>query len=253
MMASVRRRRINFQLTALSCGDTVVHMTNPEEAVPQTKASEDDYQLKPGYWETRPRTDEEKDWKYEKQKDWIKGYIQSVDHPHRALIIEALVKLAPFESVLEVGSNCGPNLFLVHKNFPDAKLAGIDLNAEAIEEGKKLVPDADLRTGSMAELPWGDKSFDVCLSDAALLYVSPETIDHVMAELDRITKKAIVLVERFDSSPSGAVRGHVWGRDYPVLLERLGFAVEQTKLDENTWPGSFNWQKFGYLFVGVRK
>ncbi len=218
----------------------------------QSQIPEEDYSLKPEYWVKRPLNDEEKDWKGE-QKNWVDGYVKSVDHPHRALIINALKKLMPFESIVEVGANCGPNLFLIRKEFPNTKVAGIDLSPEAVEVGKKFVPEADLRVGSMIKLPWEDKSFDIGLADASLMYISPDDIDVVMIELVRVTKKALLIIDRFDESEKGVIKNHIWTRNYPLILEKLGYKVEQIKLDEETWPGSINWQKFGYLFIATRK
>lgn len=212
----------------------------------------EDYSLQPDYWVKRPLDDPEKDWLYP-EGNWLEGYAKSIEHPHRRLIIEALKKLTPFESVFEVGANCGPNLTVIGKNFPGTKLAGIDLNADAVTLGKKLVPGADWRVGSMVKLPWANKSFDIGLADAVLLYVSPNDIRKVMGELDRVARRALILVERFDDSVEGVIKSHVWTRNYPVLLKESGYKVEQVKLDEKAWPGSLNWQKFGYLFVGTKE
>lgn len=213
---------------------------------------EESYSLKPDYWVKRPRNDEEKDW-HGDQEDWIEGYVKSIDHPHRKMITDALKKLIPFESILEVGSNCGPNLIVIKKEFPEVNLAGIDLSADAINEGKKLLPEADLRVGSLVELPWQDHSFDVVLADAALMYVPPSDIDMAMAALDRVAKKAILIVERFDESEKGVIKNHLWTRNYPLILEKLGYTVDKEKITEETWPGSINWQKYGYLFIAVKK
>jgi len=230
-------------------------MDKPDQSQENNQAAApgaENYQLRPGYWANRPRDDKEKDWLYEDGMDWIKGYVKSREHPHRSLILKALDSLAPFGGLFEVGCNCGPNLMLAREKFPGVKLAGIDLNAEAIEEGKKLLPDADLRVGSLLQLPWGDKSFDIGISDAAFLYVPPLEIDRALSELNRVARKAVVMVERFDESVAGVVAGHVWARNYPALLEKLGFRVERVKLDEESWPHSFNWQKFGYVFIAKR-
>lgn len=227
-------------------------MTNHDiEKKSSAQAPPEAYSLKPDYWTKRPLDDEEKDWKGE-QKNWVDGYVKSVDHPHRTLIINALKNLTPFESVVEAGANCGPNLFLIRREFPDTKVAGIDLSAEAVEVGKKFVPEADLRVGSMIKLPWEDKSFDIALADASLMYISPDDIDTVMTELVRVSKKAILIVERFDESEKGVVKNYLWTRNYPAILTKLGYKVEQVKIDENTWPGSVNWQKYGYLFIGTK-
>jgi len=210
-----------------------------------------DYQLHPDYWIKRPLDDSEKDWLYA-DGNWLEGYKKSVEHPHRALIIDAMKKLAPFESVMEIGVNCGPNLMRIREVFPGVKLAGIDLNADAIEFGKKLVSGADLRVGNFADLPWPDKNFDIGLADAVLMYASADSLDAIMKEFDRVVKKAMIIVDRFDESEKGIIKNHIWTRNYSAVLQKLGYAVSSIKLDEKTWPGSMNWQKYGYVFIGVK-
>lgn len=209
-----------------------------------------DEQLVPGYWANRRPDDAEKDWLYG-EDNWISGYWESRKHSHRNLILKALENIQ-FGSLLEVGCGCGPNLNLIHEKFPDVAISGIDINPYNVEEGKKLNTFADIRLGNLAVLPWGDNSFDIVLSDATLLYISPEEIEAVMEELNRVTKKAIILVERFDPSLRGEIKGHVWARNYPLLLKNLGFSVECIKLDEKTWDTSVNWQRFGALFIATK-
>ena len=87
----------------------------------------------PIYWKNRPDDDERKDW-YD-DAPWVKGYWNSQDHPHRELILDVLKNIEPFSSLLEIGSNCGPNLVRIQARYP-AVLYGMDINKSAIEFGK---------------------------------------------------------------------------------------------------------------------
>lgn len=60
--------------------------------------------------------------------EWVLGYWNSRHHSHRILLLESLARFAPLESVLEVGCNCGPNLFRIAERFHDTRLIGIDIN-----------------------------------------------------------------------------------------------------------------------------
>ena len=199
------------------------------------------------FWRDRRIRDSHRDWNYG-GKSWITDYVLSVEHPHRSLIIEALKTLEPYESLLEIGCSAGPNLLRIHGK----KLAGIDANAKSIEAAKTILPDVDLRVGNMIELPWNDKSFDILLADASLMYISPEDIDKMMKEIDRVTKKGVVIIDRFNESLNGEVGGYVWARNYPRLLEIMGFKVTVKKITEELWPDSKNWQLYGVIVTAKR-
>lgn len=205
------------------------------------------------YWKNRPLDDVRRDWYYNTD-NWITDYRASVEHPHRQLIIDALEELIPFESILEGGSNCGPNLRLIKQKFPGVKLTGIDINEDAVKEANRLLPDADIRVGNIEEnLPFEDKSFDIVLVDAVLIYIGPQKIKQVMNELNRIAKKGIVLVEWDSNSLLGEVQEYHWTRDYKRLLEELGFKVRKIKISADMWPTrSDNWARLGYLFSGEK-
>lgn len=201
------------------------------------------------YWVDRKKNDKEHDW-LDDSVNWIYGYAQSVDHPHRTLILDALKEMK-FGSLLEVGCNSGPNLMNIQRDFPVAKLAGFDLNAEAIKVAKKVLKNkVSLGVGTVRYIPWQDKTFDVVLCDAVLMYVQPKDVAQVMAELERVARKAIIIVDRFATEDS--VCGHVWGRNYTKLLKDMGYKVEVKKITKAQWPTSKNWQKYGRIFVAHR-
>jgi len=56
------------------------------------------------YWENR-------------KADWIETYWKTITHPHRDTLLEVLNQVE-FDSVLEIGCNCGPNLARIKEAFP---------------------------------------------------------------------------------------------------------------------------------------
>lgn len=206
------------------------------------------------YWKNRPLDDVRRDWYYNTD-NWITDYRASVEHPHRKLIINALQGLVPFESLLEGGCNCGPNLRLIKQKFPTVKLAGVDINENAVREAQNSLPDADIEVGNIEKgFPFEDKSFDIALVDAVLIYVGPEKIGKVMSELDRVARKGIILVEWDSNSPLGEVKEYHWTRDYKRLLEELEFKVRKIKIPPEAWPTrSGNWARLGYIFSAKRE
>lgn len=59
---------------------------------------------------------------------------------------------------------CGSGLAVRHADAMGASTAGIDASASLIEVARVRTPDADLRLGSMFELPWADATFDSVIS-----------------------------------------------------------------------------------------
>lgn len=199
------------------------------------------------HWVKRPYDDEHNDWGT-KDPNWISEYWSSQAHPHRAVLLEAIKALGEFENILEVGSNCGPNLQQVKNLYPNVDAYGLDANADAVKAGMAWCP-ATFILGEAQSIPFNDKQFDVVLADAVLMYIKPDEIKGVIKEMARVAKKSIVLVEWFDKSLEGKLVDFHYARNYPKLLEEEGFAVSvEHKLTEEEWPNP-RWIKHGYVYI----
>jgi predicted O-methyltransferase YrrM len=192
--------------------------------------------------------------------DWVLGYWASREHKHRLALVDQIASFSPLASVLEFGCNCGPNLYLLAKKYPEIAITGIDINESAIEEGKKLfslekISNVTLITGGIEDLKAiKDKSYDVVFTDAVLIYVGRDAIEQVVGELIRISRKGLVFVERNISSHEnrekrnglGVRRLGFWHRDYEALLKCYlpDSNITITKMTEELWddPG---WQDTG--------
>jgi ubiquinone/menaquinone biosynthesis C-methylase UbiE len=196
----------------------------------------------------------EKEWS---AREYDRFYSDSVNHPHRDLLLSIVSKYSP-RSVLEIGCNSGPNLLRIANAFPNAKLRGIDINRQAIEIGRKMlaetgIKNVELDIGKADELEvFRDKSFDIVLTDAVLIYIGRDKIDAIAREMVRIAKKAIVLVEYHDSSTSGEgsfvrKKGY-WARNYNALFKSLkGVAdVRLTKITRDIWDDDY-WSAYGHV------
>jgi ubiquinone/menaquinone biosynthesis C-methylase UbiE len=195
-----------------------------------------------------------------REDEWVMSYWDSQDHSHRRFLFDRLSGLAPISSLLEVGCNCGPNLYLIAKKFPHAEIRGIDINQEAVRTGNTLfaregMANVNLRVGKADELnEFGDRSFDVVLTDAVLIYIGPDKIKKVIKEMVRITRRALVLVEwhcepETDSSHGLGVyhSGH-WKRNYVDLLKQFvpEAQIRLAKIPPEAWPDE-NWGKLGHV------
>jgi ubiquinone/menaquinone biosynthesis C-methylase UbiE len=203
------------------------------------------------YWQQRSKDDSYRDWNYG-EENWVKDYVKSVDHPHREILLDILADdVKPWTKLLEVGCNAGPNLIRIQRAFPEKILAGIDVNADSLEEARRhLNNPIFLEKADLLNIPWADGSFDVVLVDAVLMYIQPEDIDRAMDELERLAQQAIILVERH--ADTDTLRNHIWARNYTKLLETRGFTVKEIKVDEYIWPTSKSWQEFGRIYIATR-
>jgi ubiquinone/menaquinone biosynthesis C-methylase UbiE len=211
-------------------------------------------------WATRHFHEDERirdDWG-KGHDDWIKSYKDSTDHPHRQILIETVSKYNP-SNILEIGCNCGPNLYLLGKKFPDAEIRGVDINPLAVQKGNEWlaqegISNVKLLEGKADELgQFQDKSFDVVFTDAVLIYVGPDKIKEVMKEAIRVTRKALILVElhsfesqRKDPHGLGVYHYGNWKRDYVALLKQFvrEEQIHATKITEDIWPEK-NWSELG--------
>jgi SAM-dependent methyltransferase len=90
------------------------------------------------------------------------------------------------EAVLDVGCNVGAHLSYCRELFPHARLAGVELNAAALEKAKQCLPGADLRQASAALLPFADGSFDCVTMVEVLEHVPADQRRQALSELRRV-------------------------------------------------------------------
>lgn len=185
-----------------------------------------------------------------RQIDWKSCYLDTWEHPHRQMIVDALREIE-FDSVLEVGCASGPNLFRIHKEFPEVRLSGTDVNQQAIEVARGSV-DGDLRIGTLAQADFADQCADVVLTDMVLIYVAK--IEETLARIRRLARKGVVLCEfhserNWERAALKLATGYR-AYDYPALLRAQGFrAVIASKIPRDLWPGGRPQRTFAHLIT----
>jgi ubiquinone/menaquinone biosynthesis C-methylase UbiE len=214
-------------------------------------------------WSKR-HTVPEGDWdnrqKYFGKRDvWVLSYWDSRNHEHRKCLMKEIEEYLPISSILEIGSNCGPNLYLVSKKMPTAKIVGIDINKRAIEVGKEKfkrenIENVELSVSKADDLTrFQSNSFDVVLTDAVLIYIGPDKIRKIIMDMIRIAKKAIILVEQHteeetDNEGLGIYHSGLWRRNYRILLRQ--FVSEDklrfVKIPDKSWEDK-EWKRSGYI------
>ena len=217
------------------------------------------YNLKENLLGTRVRKSEWSTKHISEGNEWIMRYWDMRSHAHRSFLIEKLSKLSPFSSMLEVGCNCGPNLYLLAKKYPKVALRGIDINPLAVKNGNEWLQqeglsNVKLYVGEARNLNrFKDKSFDIVFTDAILIYVGRDEIKETIKELIRVARHYIVLVEwhYFDDKNRdpyglGVHQFSLWKRNYKALFGQ--FVPEEniriTKIPQSLWPDE-GWKDYG--------
>lgn len=189
-------------------------------------------------------------------RNWAKSYIStsSISEPSRAFLVEKILKHEPAKSVLEFGCASGPNLYLLAKKLPNAKIFGIDISSKAINEGKifftkEKINNVFLSAGDSLK-DFGDKSIDIVFSDAALIYIGPEKIEGIIREFERVAKKAIILLE-LTTGENSPIYDDNWIYNYELIFKNISkdLDIVLSALPKEIANG--NWKKHGKIIEAL--
>lgn len=100
------------------------------------------------------------------------------------------------QALLDVGCNVGELLGDCRAAHPQIKLAGVDVNREAVDKGRASLPSVDFRYASGTELPFPDQSFDCVTCIEVLEHIPAEKRRHALAEMHRVLRPGGALILR---------------------------------------------------------
>lgn len=182
-----------------------------------------------------------------------------VEHPHRDFLVNQILKWAPFETVLEIGCNAGQNLYLLAVKYPAASFYGIDINPQFVRAGMELlrgkgIKNVSLQVGKADDLSsFASRSYDLCFSDATLMYLGPDKITKSLQQIARITRKGIILNE-WSRNVAGSEERSLWYdfhwvHDYGSIFRDLfpQSKIRKTKIPPEHWLPGGGWEKYGML------
>jgi ubiquinone/menaquinone biosynthesis C-methylase UbiE len=107
-------------------------------------------------------------------------------------IVDNLIKNYKFKTVLDAGCGSGDVVrYLMSKGY-DAR--GIELSTTVLKKySKDLLDKKIVFQGSLTNMPFKDKTFDVIFSSEVLEHIPEEEIQNVIEEFYRVSKKYLFL------------------------------------------------------------
>jgi len=91
-------------------------------------------------------------------------------------------------SLLDVGCNVGALLSDWHRRRPELRLAGVEVNAEALASAKRDLSFADLQCAGAEALPFADGSFECVTCTEVVEHVPPELRAAAFREIHRVLR-----------------------------------------------------------------
>lgn len=195
-------------------------------------------------------TNQHKKYWQNRQINWEQDYLLApgaLNHPHRQMIIDTLSRMH-WRSVLEVGMGAGANLVLIRKQWPEAEVGGIDINRDAVITAGKYVKNIRYcDVGDPRDIFLSDRSVDVVISDACLIYMGRWQIKKALKDMMRVARGHLLLCELHSETKIRGSRYNI--HNYKKLLEDLDcYDIQLQKIPKEVWPGT-PWEQWGYIIT----
>ena len=160
---------------------------------------------------------------------------------------DAVLRMAPPRSVLEVGCNLGGNLMWVGPRVP-MRPVGVDVNHGALTRLRATLPSVIGLRAAAKELPFRNGAFELAYTIGVLIHQPEDTLGQVVDELVRCSSRFVLTCEYYASGtvevPYRGQVGALFKRDYGAvvagrhpelrLLQR-GFLGRDQGWDDATW------------------
>ena len=172
-----------------------------------------------------------------------------IDRFHRRIIGE-VVALSP-RTFLDAGCGEGFVARRIIDAVPGIALTGCDVSGAALQIAAGANPEAQFVVGTVVDLPFPDRSFDVVGCFEVLEHLPGDLPRQALSELARVTRRAVVLSVPHEPffCWANAGRGKNWDvrprgsdPDHRQFWSRAAFGAFVSQELEVTWlGGSFPW------------
>lgn len=169
-------------------------------------------------------------------------------YDHRRRFWEGICGRTNPRSVLEVGCNVGGNLEWIGPHVEPGRVFGVDINAQAIAEVRRRLPEVNSLWSPGRDLPFRDRMFDLTFTMGVLIHQPDISLPRVMAEMVRCSARFVLCGEYFAPEqaevPYRGQHGALFKRDYGGLFRQMfpelqladtGFLSRDEGWDDVTW------------------
>ena len=148
------------------------------------------------------------------------GRISMVERDHwwyRGMRELSAVLLAPWlergdQRLLDAGCGNGGFLRWALDSGSLRAASGIDVALEAVQRATEQVPEADVRAGSILDLPFPDASFDIAVCNDVLQHLRQEDAVRALTGLGRVVRPGGAVLVRTRGSRHPEPRRHAYDR-----------------------------------------
>jgi hypothetical protein len=163
-------------------------------------------------------------------------YLEKISGIQASFAANLVLDMNP-SCIIEIGSNCGPNLFTLRNLNSDLELIGLDINNEACRIGNEYSLNTNSRVKfsvfNLAEVEKLQDVFkqdkpDTVLSFATLLLIPPKHIKRLLQVLITNSKNLVIIetmnfgiFSRLFIKGFPSVAQPFWLRDYIFLIEKI--------------------------------
>ena len=140
------------------------------------------------------------------------------------LWVNMLKNAKDLSSCIEFGANIGMNLMALKLLYPEQDQYGIEINTEACEALRNVVPLENVYQTSILDFE-PSKKFDLCFIKGVLIHINPAELDSVYQKLVASCGRYLIVAEYYNPTPvSIPYRGHtdrLFKRDFSgEIMER---------------------------------
>jgi hypothetical protein len=154
-------------------------------------------------------------------RDYHKKNDASTPALERSRWVSDVVGKLGIGSLLEVGTNSGRNLQVIRSVHPATRLAGIDVNPEAIAFAKSKQLDIDFRIADANHWTEAPDAWEAMLTMSVLDHIPDDAIESLAANMVRSTSRYVITVELWDGS-DGTRGDFKYSRSATDLFSRHG-------------------------------
>lgn len=116
-------------------------------------------------------------------------------------LFSRILRSAPqVKSIVELGCNIGLNLQALKKIDPSFDLCGYEINRNAAEQARAQGIARIVDGTIIEELP-SEKKYDMAFTKTVLIHINPRELNKVYENLDRLSKRYILVCEYYNPSP----------------------------------------------------